>query len=756
MDEKALIDLARSGISEQDANDAGMYSVENAQEVFPEFKPLPALVIPYYHPIDADSQGLLPMTFRRKGQEEQFARVRYTRLPVAPKGKKPQRYDQPKQSGVQAYFSPLLDWPGIFADTGEPIFFTEGEKKAGAAAALSYPVIGLGGVYNFKDKSEGNEFLPILARIPWAGRTAYIVYDSDYATNPDVRIAADRLAAELSLKRGAIVKLVVIPPGPKGEDGKPTKQGLDDFLVTYGVGAFEKLVEEAPDLRKIDAEILNLNSDVAFIEHDGVIFDFRTRAYLDKATFLNGSEYSTRFVSQAGLQGNKVKTLQLAKEWLVHEKHRIYRDTTFDPSTPERTLDRADGGKSLNLWEGLPESEPGDIKPFMDLHDYLFSQLPEVDRPLALNLLAWKVQHPAELPKIAITLLGVGKQGSGKSLWASIVREVFGTYGVSIPSSALVSEFNPWMETALCVVIDEAEPEHVSSKTGSSALKKYIADERNQLRDLYRKGRQVDNRGFVIITSNHPEVGHHEEGDRRNFVVSSPAKHPEGPAFYDRVGSWISKGGVKHLRHFLQTYDLKGWRPPPFAPMTAEKRMAAAESRSPIQRIGMAMMEAKGDGFVVATLDKMQTWASENETSPNQERAARAREIAHSILNWPIRPYYTPEELTVMLPEIASMLGYVGKGFNGNVAGKISRELRSVQVPYLLNKDHPEGFMYRGQRQQFLVVAAHDDYSKPMGQDDFDRMAREWGTYGQLRLASSDPRASKLQISHGVKKGASK
>jgi hypothetical protein len=756
MNEKALSDLARSGISKEDAEEAGMFYVENAKEIFPEFKPLPALVIPYFHPIDTDEQGLLPMTFNRKGRVEQFARVRYLRLPPAPKGKKQQRYDQPAQSGVQAYFSPLLDWPGIFNNTAEAIFFTEGEKKAAAAAALSYPVIGLGGVYNFKDKSEGNEFLPILARIPWAGRHAYIVYDSDYADNPDVRIAADRLAAELSLKRGAIVKLVVIPPGPKGEDGKPTKQGLDDYLLAYGVEAFEKLIADAPDLRKVDAEVLALNADIAFIEHDGVIYDFRTRAYLDKATFLSGSDYSTRFVAQAGLQGNKVKNLQLAKEWLTHEKHRIYRDTAFDPSTSERTLERADGGKSLNLWEGLPESEPGDVQPFLDLTDYLFSLLPDEDKDLALNLVAWKVQNPEKLPRICITLLGVGKQGSGKSLWADIVRQVFGTYGVSIPSSALVSEFNPWMETSLCVVIDEAEPEHVSSKAGGSALKKYIADPQNQLRDLYRKGRQVTNRSMVILTSNHPEVGHHEEGDRRMFVVSSPPKHPEGPEFYNRIGRWIERGGIRWLRHFLQTYDLKGWVPPNFAPMTAEKRMAAAESRSPIQRIGMAMMEAKGDGFIVSTLDKMNVWAQNNETSPNQERAARAREIALSILNWPIRPYYTPEELTVMLPEIASMLGYVGKGFNGNIAGKISRDLRSVQIPYLLNKDHPEGFMYRGQRQQFLVVSHHDDYSQPMSQADFDRNMGTFTTFGQLRLKPGTPEAraaSPLQVSHGVNKG---
>ncbi len=608
MDEKAIHDLARSGISKEDAEAGGMYYVANAREIYPEFRALPAIVIPYYHPTEEDSQGPLPMTFKRKGQTLEFVRVRYLRLPPAPKGTKQQRYDQPTASGVQAYFSPLMNWPLVFEDTSIPIYITEGEKKAALGCSMELPVIGLGGVYNFRDKAEGNEFLPVMSKPAWSGRTVYIVYDSDYDTNPDVRIACDRLAAELSLKRGAVVKLVVLPHGPKDENGKPTKQGMDDYIQQNGLEAFEKLVQEAVDLRKMDAEVLALNNDIAFIEHDGLIYDFKTRAYLDKSTFLNGSEYSTKFVSQAGKQGNKVKTYQLAKEWLVHDKHRIYRDTTFDPSTTERTLDRADGGKSLNLWEGLPEAEPGDVQTFLDLHNYMFSLLPEQDQSLALNLLAYKVQNPSVLPKIAIVLLGVGRQGSGKSMWASIVRQVFGTYGVSIPSSALVSEFNPWIETSLCVVIDEADPDHVSSKTGSSALKRYIADEPQQLRDLYRKGRQVTNRSLVILTSNHAEVGNYEEGDRRMFVVSSPSKHPDGAKFYDRVGAWIEKGGVKHLRHFLMTYDLKGWRPPPVAPMTAEKKMAAAEGRSPIERIGMAMMESKGDNFLLQTLDKMREW----------------------------------------------------------------------------------------------------------------------------------------------------
>ncbi len=745
MDDKAVSDLARSGISQADAESAGMYYVENAREVYPEFRALPALVLPYYHPLDSDSQGALPMQFARNGRMEDFCRVRYLRLPPAPKGTKQQRYDQPYRSGVHAYFSPLIDWTSIFEDTSIPLLYTEGEKKAAAAAALFLPVIGLGGVYNFRDKSAENEFLPVLKRIAHAGRTEYIVYDSDYTTNPDVRIATDRLAAELSMVRGATVKLVVLPDGPPGADGKRSKMGLDDFLVSHGLEAFNKLVAEAVDLRKLDAEVMALNDDIAFIEHDGLIYDFRTRGYLDKQTFLSGSDYSKRKIVQAGLHGNKVKTLSLPAEWLTHEKHRVYRDIQFDPRTLERTIERSDGGVALNLWEGLPDSEPGNVQPFLDLTEYLFSMLPAQDKDLALKTLAWKYQNPAELPGIAIVLLGVGKQGSGKSLWARCAQEVFGAYGISKPSSSLVSEFNPWVETCLCVVFDEAEAEYVSSHTGSSKLKKYITDVHTELRDLYRKGRQVVNRSFVVLTSNNPEVGNHEEGDRRMFVVACPAKHPEGRAFYDRIGSWRDRGGIKYLRHYLLNLDLKGWRPPPEAPMTAEKRMAAAESRTPIQRIGMAMREAQGDGFIVATLDKVQQWAQENSQSNDPKVVARAREAATAMLNWPIRPYYTAEELTVMLPEIVTMLGYGGKNFNGNLAGKLSRELRTVQIPYLLNSDHTDGFMYRGQRQQFLVVAAFDDYERPMSQADFDAMAAEWPTYGQMRLKSASATAQNLQ-----------
>jgi hypothetical protein len=54
--------------------------------------------------------------------------------------------------------------------------------------------------------------------------------------------------------------------------------------------------------------------------------------------------------------------------------------------------------------------------------------------------------------------------------------------------------------------------------------------------------------------------------------------------------------------------------------------------------------------------------------------------------------------------------------------------------------------MFRGYRQPFLVVSHFDEYGdKPMTQEDFDRMAPNWPTYGQHRLQSGEA-ARGLQV----------
>ena len=71
--ELAAADLARSGITPEEAEAAGMLVCDNAkEEVYEDFKASAAIVIPYVDP--RTSEGF---EFEREGEAKPFCRVRY-------------------------------------------------------------------------------------------------------------------------------------------------------------------------------------------------------------------------------------------------------------------------------------------------------------------------------------------------------------------------------------------------------------------------------------------------------------------------------------------------------------------------------------------------------------------------------------------------------------------------------------------------------------------------------------------------------
>ena len=84
-----------------------------------------------------------------------------------------------------------------------------------------------------------SELIDGLASIPWEGRPVCIVYDSDASTNKNV-LSAEWLLAQALKSKGAVVKVVRLPPGPPDADGNPAKVGLDDFLVANPPEALDR------------------------------------------------------------------------------------------------------------------------------------------------------------------------------------------------------------------------------------------------------------------------------------------------------------------------------------------------------------------------------------------------------------------------------------------------------------------------------------------------------------------------------------
>jgi hypothetical protein len=151
----------------------------------------------------------------------------------------------------------------LLADVSAPVIFVESPKSVLAieAARLKtnrtpWPlVIAIDGCWGFwcvtgKTTSANGARVnekgpaPDFDRITWTGRTAYIAFDSNAASNEKVQAARRALAAELD-KRGATVRVVEVPK-------EPGINGPDDYIGRQGAAAFWELVDAARPATAID------------------------------------------------------------------------------------------------------------------------------------------------------------------------------------------------------------------------------------------------------------------------------------------------------------------------------------------------------------------------------------------------------------------------------------------------------------------------------------------------------------------------
>lgn len=715
-------DLLRSGISVDEAELAEMFSTKDASEYNEDFKPVPAIVIPYIDPWTDDY-----VKYKNSdGRKHDFCRVRYLDELEPQRGftkVKPIRYSQPKHSGVHAYFPvvDLFDWADVIDDVSMPILFTEGEKKALASCLMGVPTIGLGGVYNF---SEHGKFLPVLDKIEFTNRMVTICYDSDANSNPMVKMAEDRLAVELSVKRGARLHMIRLPEGPEGE-----KWGLDDYIVNEGDDAFDNLVDTARPMRAMDKEILKMNEQVAYIEDEGILVELETGILIKKESFKEGSKYSAVKIITQDAKG-KVDVQQVAKAWLSHENAKRYSTMLFQPATVSPTV-QTESGVAYNLYHGLHGTE-GDVTPFFDLYDHMMSTTDEFDHDLIWKIIAWKVQNLAERPNLGIMMLGV--QGSGKTLFTDIVSSIFEPYSVALATKDLGSEYNAWIEKSFCIVMNEAKATQL--KFNMDVLKGYVTDAKHARKEKYLRNKQVINYGMYFFNSNQRSAGAFEDDDRRMIIMKAPKKHPSGRKFYAPIFKWHRAGGAKHLLSWLQSYDLEGWEPPIQAPETREKRMAYYASLTPVQKLANQIKTASTsivEMWVKGSLEWANNILNGNSMSSTQQMIA-AQNVDEALSHMTIRPFYTPEELIKLFAPLAEEFAY-GKVKN-MTSGDLSKQLMQEGIEYLKCKDNYDGFKHDGMIRQFLVIADHDNWDEPILQKDFTRMMRnDFPSYADITKA---------------------
>jgi putative DNA primase/helicase len=238
-----LADLRASGLSVQQIAACGFYSLQALASIQAALR---------WKRYNGELGDCLCIPFvAAAGKPTGYVRLKPDRPRKSKADGKPIKYESPKGASNRAYFP-----PGTLAalkDSSIPLVLTEGEKKAAKADQEGFACIGLVGVYGWQkkrtkdkdDKPQGErELIDDLAAIPWQGRPVFLCFDSDAATNPNVRRAECHLAEALA-RKGAIVKVVRLPQGDPRPDGTAGKVGLDDFLMARGPDAFRELLAAA-------------------------------------------------------------------------------------------------------------------------------------------------------------------------------------------------------------------------------------------------------------------------------------------------------------------------------------------------------------------------------------------------------------------------------------------------------------------------------------------------------------------------------
>lgn len=503
--------------------------------------------IPYY---TATGELLRMFRYRYRDTVERSGLVKGAKLP---------KYAQPKNTPVEVYFPPLVNWPAVLASK-DSIVLTEGELKAACATKMGYPTIGLGGVFNFGSKEKHWKLVPALQDIDWNDRDAVIVFDSDAVTNPQVVLAEVRLAKALS-NVGARVFIVRLPP-----DGK-NKVGLDDFLVQKGPVGFSDLVEETREFGLSEA-LHQLNAEVVYVRHPSMVVELpkdgrpanQPRFNIMRVGEFQNEVYANRryVVNGSGVENSA------AKDWVEWPGRFTLDSVVYEPGQ-----DKFIDGQQLNMWEGWgAKPAKGDVSLFTQLLDFVFNGAEPAHRKWFLQWAAYPLQNPGVKLNSAVVLWSL-EQGVGKSLLGFTLGRIYGKNYVKVNKKQLDGSFNGWLAMKQFVVGEEVTGG--SGREVADVLKDLITGPEVMVNRKYEPEYTVRNCANFFFTSNHQDAFFITGTDRRYFVHEVADKPSD--AFFKKYDRWFkTQVAANALFDYLLHVDLTGFNPMAEAPRTRSRQ----------------------------------------------------------------------------------------------------------------------------------------------------------------------------------------
>ncbi|CDX60241.1 hypothetical protein MPL1032_30125 [Mesorhizobium plurifarium] len=327
----------------------------------------------------------------------------------------------------------------------------------------------------------------------------------------------------------------------------------DTYFDDPAGGAENQSDSAAPDkpsthFKKMEPAIVALNKEIAIVQRggDAVIYQknsngegwLKLRAAKDiYAPWTAGKDRDSVFAA-----------------WLKSSARDHRHAVVFEPyryGEPDHTP-----SDHLNMYRGFAiEPIGGD---WMDLQRHIFRIICNGDKRLYAYFIAWladMVQNPGRKIGTALAILSV--EGTGKSLFADFVRQIWGnrhSVKVSDPRQ-LTGNFNGHMSGKMLAVAEEAF--FAGDPKIDSIIKDMITSDRMMMENKFMDAIEVsDYRRFILLSNAENVV--RATGDARRYAVTVASAEMKGnEAYFQKLAGQLKGGKVSAaMLHDLLRLDI--------------------------------------------------------------------------------------------------------------------------------------------------------------------------------------------------------
>jgi hypothetical protein len=340
---------------------------------------------------------------------------------------------------------------------------------------------------------------------------------------------------------------------------------------TYGERTIEKALEIVDMCEESTSALAQMNARYAVAKLGGSV------RVLDEERNADGQVIRVSFMSKQDflthtqhLRSPEEKPRPRGLWWISHPLRRTYDAVDFLPGANDLQV--------YNLWRGFSVApQAGGCPRFWT---FVLDVIAQGNHEVYAYIRRWcahMVQHPDELPEVALVLRG--RQGTGKNTFVDTLGAlVEAHYRTVVRMEHVAGKFNAHLQGALLVHANEAI--WGGNKADAGALKALITDRTISMEGKGRDRTEIRNFARLIVSSNEQWAVHVDVDDRRFLVADVSDAHQRDHAYFKAIHDELEAGGLSALMHDLMHENLTGFHPrnKPQTQYGADLKLQSADS----------------------------------------------------------------------------------------------------------------------------------------------------------------------------------